>query len=257
MPPLQLLPAITCRNPAENRKDWDWPRPPPVEGQDRFCDPGLVVGMLNSPSGSSGRHVSLLSGTAHNLSHRVGATWWACDTRTRTTRPCVWHLASRLTPRGSGHAAETIMPVLPQGPSRSSRGQCFPSGLPPSNPYDRAFRWRATNSCNSSMPRAPLPTTPHVFFFLFGNCCCVPVGKSSPEHGLQPLCYVPKEARLMDPFAKPTLVSNTEEHRLQILETVRILPFAKHIITSQEVRGGGEAGSQDMLREWNKPSEGF
>ena len=72
MPPLQLLPAITCRNPAENRKDWDWPRPPPVEGQDRFCDPGLVVGMLNSPSGSSGRHVSLLSGTAHNLSQGRG-----------------------------------------------------------------------------------------------------------------------------------------------------------------------------------------
>ena len=51
------------------------------------------------------------------------------------------------------------------------------------------------------------------------------------------LCYVPKEARLMDPFAKTTPLfwwqttpCNTKEHRSQILETVRILPFAKHII---------------------------
>ena len=51
------------------------------------------------------------------------------------------------------------------------------------------------------------------------------------------LYYVPKEARLMDPFAKPTPLfwwqttpCNTKEHRSQILETVRILPFAKHII---------------------------
>ena len=49
-------------------------------------------------------------------------------------------------------------------------------------------------------------------------------------------CYVPKEARFMDPFAKPTPLiwwqttpCNTKEHRSQILETLRILPFAKHI----------------------------
>ena len=48
------------------------------------------------------------------------------------------------------------------------------------------------------------------------------------------MCYVPKEARLMDPFAKltplfwwQTTPCNTKEHCSQILETVRILPFAK------------------------------
>ena len=41
----------------------------------------------------------------------------------------------------------------------------------------------------------------------------------------------------MDPFAKPTPLfwwqttpCNTKEHRSQISETVRILPFAEHII---------------------------
>ena len=46
--------------------------------------------------------------------------------------------------------------------------------------------------------------------------------------------YVPKEARLMDPFAKltplfwwQTTPCNTKKQRSQFLGTVRILPFAK------------------------------
>ena len=44
----------------------------------------------------------------------------------------------------------------------------------------------------------------------------------------------------MDPFAKPTpllwwqtALRNTKKHRSQILKTVRILPFAKHIKRSE------------------------